>query len=279
MTRTIDAHHHYWKTAAQDQPWRQDSHAGLARDFGPADLAPELALAGIQSTILVQSVDESAENDRLSEYARHPTVAGVVAWLPIADADSAFHELERMDPYKVCGVRTLIAQDPLEWLLSEKTLTVFREISSRSLAWDVVPVTGAQISAVVRLAEAVPELRIVVDHLGRPPVESGQWEPWASNLQQLAACPGVAMKVSVGLDVLSKWDTWRAEDLLPYIQWAAENFGPSRLMLASNWPVVLLKTDYQRAWSDLHTAVHSLFTQPEDVGRLKGGTATEWYSL
>lgn len=278
MTRTIDSHHHYWRTAAQCQPWRQNSHAGLARDFGPADLAPELALAGIHSTILVQSVDEPAENDRLSLYAKSPTVAGIVGWLPISNAGSAFHELDRMDPYKVCGVRTLIAQDPLEWLLSEKTLTVFRELARRDLAWDVVPVTGAQISAVIRLANAVPDLRIVVDHLGRPPVESGQWQPWASNLRQLAACPNVAMKVSVGLDVLSKWDTWSTKDLLPYIQWAAEHFGPSRLMLASNWPVVLLKTDYQRAWNDLHTVVRSLFPQPADVARLKGGTAIEWYS-
>lgn len=279
MGRTIDAHHHFWRTAAQEQPWRTDAHAALEADFGPEDLETELKTANIDGTVLMQSVDEPAENDRLSEYAKSDLVAGVVAWLPLADPKAALAELDRINPLKVCGVRTLIAQDPLAWLASTESVDLFREIARRGLAWDVVPVTSEQISSVLKLAAAVPELRIVVDHLGRPPVDTGGWQPWADHLKELAACPGVAVKVSVGIDVLTKWNSWQREDLIPYIKWVAEHFGASRLMMASNWPVILLKADYQRAWQDLSSAIREVFPDEADQILLKGGTAEKWYSL
>ena len=279
MSRTIDAHHHFWKTAAQEQPWRTGAHSALVRDFGPEDLAQELATAGIDATILMQSVDEPAENDRLTEYARNEFVAGVVAWLPLSDPAAALAELDRINPLKVCGVRTLIAQDPLEWLSAPASLEMFRQIARRGLAWDVVPVTVEQIQAVLGLAEAVPELRIVIDHLGRPPLDTKGWQPWADHLAKLAACPSVAVKVSVGIDVLTKWDSWHGEDLLPYVQWVGEHFGAPRLMLASNWPVILLKSDYQQAWQDLLATVDHVFPDEGDRALLRGGTAERWYGL
>lgn len=279
MPLTIDAHHHFWRTAAQEQPWRNSSHSALERDFEAEELKSELDTAGVDATILMQSVDEAAENDRLSAYAQNAFVAGVVAWLPLSDADSARRELERINPYKVCGVRTLTANDPLEWLSHEAVIAIFKEMAARGLVWDVVPVTSAQVRAVLGLASAVPDLRIVVDHLGRPPLDTQGWQPWAGQTQQLASCPNIAMKVSVGIDVLSKLDSWSGKDLIPYVEWAGEHFGPSRLMLASNWPVILLKTTYQQAWDDLLAAVGAVFTSGPEIDRVKGGTAEEWYSL
>jgi L-fuconolactonase len=279
VTRTIDAHHHFWRTAAQDQPWRDSSHQALAEDFGPEDLAPELAAAGIDATVLIQSVDEPAENDRLAAYAHSDLVAGVVAWLPLADPAAALAELDRISISKLSGVRTLIARDPLDWLVRPESLELFREIARRGLAWDVVPVTSEQITAVGKLADAVPELRMVIDHLGRPPLDTGAWQPWAGHLTELAGNPSVAVKVSVGIDVLTTWDSWRGPDLLPYVEWVGARFGASRLMLASNWPVVLLKSRYGQAWSDLSAVVAEVFSDPQDRALIRGGTAENWYRL
>lgn len=91
---TIDAHQHFWRTALQEQAWRNADHAALERDFLPEDLAPELAAAGVDGTVLLQSVDEHAENVRLAEYAKEPTVAGVVAWIPIIKPKEALAELD-----------------------------------------------------------------------------------------------------------------------------------------------------------------------------------------
>ncbi len=279
MTHTIDTQHHFWKTAAQAQPWRDPSHHVLAKDYGPEQLVDELRNAGVQGTVLVQSVDEPAENDRLAGYAANDFVMGLVAWLPLADPPSAYRELDRMDPFKVCGVRQLIADDPLEWLTKSDTINLFREIARRGLAWDVVTTKPDQVAAILMLAAVVPELKIVIDHLNRPPLETRGWNPWAGQISELAGSPTIALKISVGISVLSMWDSWKGSDLFPYVEWAAQNFGPSRLMLASNWPVVLLNASYQTAWHDLSTTVSKVFPSQENKEQVRRGTAIRWYGL
>jgi L-fuconolactonase len=279
MTKVIDAHHHFWRTAEQDQPWRQASHRRLERDFEPGDLAPELDRAGVGSTVLMQSVDESAENQRLAAYAGDRRIAGVVAWLPLRDTAAARAELAALRIPKLVGIRCLVATDPMDWLSSPSSVALFQELADRRLVWDVVPITLEQTRAVLELAKRVPTLRIVVDHLGRPPLENQDWEPWASHIRDLASCPNVALKVSVGIDALTAWSEWDPSALEPYIRFVSETFGPRRLMLASNWPVILLRTTYHQAWTDLSRLVSDLLEDQEDREAVLGGTAERWYRL
>lgn len=279
MARIIDAHHHFWKTAAQDQPWRSEAHAALEHDFEPDALIPELDRAGVDATVVMQSVDERPENDRLARYAMHERVAGIVAWLPIRDVNSARTELDRLSIAKLCGVRCLVADDPLEWLNNSQSIGLFREIAARGLSWDVVPITIEQTQQLIKLAQAVPELKIVIDHLGRPPLDTGGWEPWATHVKELARYPGVAMKISVGIDALTAWDSWNAHVLDPYVAHACEHFGSGRLMIASNWPVILLRTSYQQAWQDLVALVTKHVRTIEGRADVFGRSAERWYRL
>lgn len=265
----IDAHHHFWRVAAQEQPWRDHRHGAIARDYTPADLATELVAAGVDQTVLIQSVDEPAENDRLLQYAAEaPYVGAVVGWLPLRDPVAARAEWKRVGG-TFQGVRCLVGRDPLDWL----DLQLFTELAAAGVSWDVVPVTAEQTDAVIKLAQAVPELRIVVDHLGRPPIDTDGWEPWAGRLARLAESPQVALKVSLGIDLLSALPKW-PDDLDRYVAWAVERFGADRLMLASNWPVVLLKASYQEAWSALCSVVERSVDDPAAV---LGGTAARYY--
>lgn len=279
MTTAIDAHHHYWELAKQKQAWRTDDHAAIARDYEPRDLTPQLVGAGVDATVLVQSVDSADENDRLAHYANEPTVAGVVGWLPLGDAAAARAELARANTGSWRGVRCLVGRSDLSWLTRPGTVSLFRELADRGIAWDIVPVTSAQIYAVLELARAVPHLRIVVDHLARPPIDTGGWEPWASQLAELARCPNVTLKVSVGIDVLTAWDEWQPEHLAPYVRWAVECFGTDRLMLASNWPVVLLRAEYGVVMRDLAHAVAENGLSASEMAALRGGTAQHVYGL
>ncbi len=278
-SRTIDAHQHFWRVAAQEQPWRTEAHAALERDFLYEDLVLELDAAGIDGTVVMQSVDEPAENDRLAAFAAEERVAGVVAWLDVRQGVGALSELERVSMPKLSGVRCLVARDPLAWLQEDDVLALFRELASRGLAWDVVPITIEQVQAVTRLARAVPELPIVLDHLGRPPLDSDGWEPWASHLSTLAESPNVAVKVSIGIDALTAWSGWDRETVRPYLEHVVERFGPTRLMLGSNWPVVLLRASYAQAWGDLASLVDELLPDPADRAAVRGGTAERVYRL
>jgi L-fuconolactonase len=279
VTRTIDSHQHFWRSAAQDQPWRTAAHGALERDFEPDDLLPELDAAGIDATVAMQSVDEPAENQRLARYAEWDRVAGIVAWVPLRNAQAASAELAGLEIGKLCGVRSLIATDPLEWLTRSESLAFFRDVADRGLAWDVVPITEEQTRQVIALSQLVPGLRIVVDHLGRPPIDSGGWEPWAANMRELAKSEGVAVKVSIGIDVLTAWAAWDDSALERYVGYIAEQFDARCLMLASNWPVVLLRASYADAWRDLQALAFAHFTSPDDQLELLGGTAERWYRL
>jgi L-fuconolactonase len=272
----IDTHHHFWQTAAQEQPWRDPAHTVLAVDFEPADLAPLLDDAGVDATVLVESVDTAAENDRLATYAAASgQVAGVVGWLPLADPAAARAELARVDRERWCGVRCLVAREPLDWLAPD----LMAELAAADLAWDVVAVTDAQVEAVVALAQQVPGLRIVVDHLARPPLDGGDLNAWAARLSALAARPNVALKVSVGIDVLTSWTRWDPRALVPVVAEAVRAFGPRRLMLASNWPVVTLRADYATALRDLDAAVVTAGVDADGLAEVRGGTAARWYRL
>jgi L-fuconolactonase len=277
---TIDAHHHFWRTAAQEQSWRGDAHPGLAADFEPADLAPLLDTAGVDATVLVESVDTPEENDRLAAYAAaFGRVAGVVGWLPLADPALARAELARADRARWCGVRCLVARAPLPWLAESDVVALLVDLARENLAWDVVPVTDDQVAAVVAAARQVPDLRIVVDHLARPPLDTGDRQGWSARLAALAACENVALKVSVGIDVLSAWPQWRPDDLVPYVARAVELFGPRRLMLASNWPVVTVKASHGDALRDLDAAVAATGLPAAELAEVRGGTAARWYGL
>jgi L-fuconolactonase len=273
----VDAHHHFWRTAAQEQPSRGGA---LAADFEPHHLAPLLDEAGIDATVLVESADTAQENDRLAAYAAaFPRVAGVVGWLPLADAAAARAELARADRARWCGVRCLVGREPLPWLRTPECVALLEELAALRLAWDVVPVTDEQTAAVVEVARRVPGLRIVVDHLARPPLDTGDAGAWAARLATLAACENVALKVSVGIDVLTAWPRWQPADLAPYVAGAVEAFGPRRLMIASNWPVVTIRAQYGPAVHDLDAALAACGLDAEGLAQVRGGTAVRWYRL
>lgn len=276
MSSFIDTHHHFWRTALQEQPWRSPAHTELAVDFEPADLAPLMEESGVEATVLVESVDTPEENDRLAAYAAaFPRVAGVVGWLPLADPAAARAELARADRARWCGVRCLVAREPLDWLDDGLMAT----LAANDLAWDVVPVTDSQVEAVVALAGRVPELRIVVDHLARPPLETGDLDGWAARLAALAGCPNVALKLSIGIDLLSSWERWDPAAITPAVAHAVAAFGPDRLMLASNWPVVTVRADYATALRDLDAAVVAAGVDEAGLAEVRAGTATRWYRL
>ncbi|WP_175477166.1 amidohydrolase family protein [Ruania alba] len=275
----IDAHHHFWRLAAQEQPWRTHDHAALARDFLPEDLRPLLQEAGVAGTVLVQSVDEPAENDRLTAFAAADLVRGVVGWLPLATPDAAEAELDRSRTDHWSGVRCLIGRDDVPWLGQARVRRLLRRLAADGLSWDVVPVTAAQVDAVVDVARALPELRIVVDHLARPPLDGGDRQGWAKRISALAACPNIAIKVSVGIDVLTGWQGWDVHALDAPLRHVLNRFGPERCMLASNWPVITLRADYIRAWQDLDATLTRLGLDATEGAAVRGGTAERWYGL
>ena len=124
------------------------------------------------------------------------------------------------------------------------------------------------------IAQQVPDLRIVIDHLGKPPIATGEFEPWSSLLARAARMPNVFAKLS-GLDAGGAQE-WTAVDIAPYIDRALELFGPERLMVGSDWPVANLRGGYGKVWRETNLALARF---PPRTRSDPGGTAMAFYRL
>ncbi|MGW4565715.1 amidohydrolase family protein [Streptomyces sp. NPDC004561] len=245
---TVDAHHHVWDLTVRDQDWiRGHELSSLRRNFTLSDLAPETRAAGVDRTILVQTVAVPEETPELLALAAGPEpVAGVVGWTDLTRPGVA-GELARLRElpggHRLKGIRHQVQSEPdPEWLLRPDVRRGLTAVADAGLVYDLV-VLPHQLPACAEAAAALPHLTFVLDHLGKPPIASGTLEPWASRLRALAALPNTVAKLS-GLVTEADRAGWTTGDLRPYAATALEAFGPDRLMFGSDWPVCTLAATY-----------------------------------
>jgi L-fuconolactonase len=275
----IDAHQHFWWIARRKQPLPPLFGSRLARDFTPADLLPELRAAGIDGTILVQSLDDYDETIQYLDLAdAHDFIAGVVGWVPLADPDACARALDALSTRsKFVGMRHLIAYEPDPgWVLRAGVLESLRMLAHRHLAFEAIPITHQQLDAVIEAAQRLPDLPIVLNHLGRPPVPEHGWEPWASQITRAAACSNLSVKLSAGGDLVARWQ-WSTDQIRRYVDHVIGRFGPGRVMAASNWPVVLLGGTFAEVWRGVTELVSGLSSS--ERAAVLGGTAQRIYRL
>jgi L-fuconolactonase len=247
MTRVIDAHQHLWDPATADYPWLTDELVTIRRRFGPEDLAPHLARAGIDRTILVQTRSSLAETRELLATAHAtPFIAGVVGWVDltnpgVADTIAALRGSPGGD--RLVGIRHQVQDesDP-DWLLRPDVRRGLLAVGEAGLAYDLL-VRSRELPAAVTVARDMPAIRFVVDHLAKPGIASRSREPWESLLTDFASLDHVAVKLS-GLVTEADWATWTVADLRPYVDRALAVFGSSRMLFGSDWPVCLLAAPY-----------------------------------
>ena len=273
----IDAHQHFWRYDAAQYGWITEELGALWRDFLPDDLEPLLRAAGVDGCIAVQARQDEAESVWLLELAeQHPFVRGVVGWVDLRAPDVG----ERLDalgasPYLV-GIRHVVQDEPDErFLLGADFLRGVREALARGLRYDVL-IYARQLGAAVEFADALPGQALVLDHLGKPDVEGGEFESWATGVAQLAQREHVHVKLS-GLVTEADWTSWTPAQLERYLDHVLECFGPRRVMFGSDWPVCLLAAEYPR-WLEVLTS-WSERLGGDERDALFGANAARFYGL
>jgi len=278
MTLRVDAHQHFWNRAKADYPWLSPASPALYADFFPSDLEPLLRAAGIHQSVLVQAANSSDDTvAMLTQAEEHDWIGGVVGWVPLLDHALARRALERYTRHpKFRGVRHLIHDEPdPDWIIQPAALDGLRLLAEFGLTFDVVAVYPNHLKHVPALAEQVPGLPLIIDHLAKPPIRDRQMGAWAEQLALAAQYPQVYAKIS-GLNTAAA-PGWSAADLRPYIDFAIEKFGPGRVLWGSDWPVCNLQGDYAQAWNESVKALAGL--SPADRDLILGGTAARVYRL
>jgi L-fuconolactonase len=183
---------------------------------------------------------------------------------------------ERPSGRWLVGIRALVQDEPdPDWLVRPEVLRGLRAVAARGLVFDLL-IRPGQLPAAVAAVAAVPSGRYVLDHLAKPAIARGGWEPWASDLTRIAALPNVHAKLS-GLVTEARWSAWHVHDLAPYAEHALEAFGPERLMFGSDWPVCTLASSYSGVIQAAEALLRGL--SASEHSRVFAGTAQHVYSL
>ena len=271
----IDAHQHFWRYDRGEYGWIDDSMAVLRRDFLPADLKPELDRSGFQGCIAVQARQTLEETRWLLELAeRAPFILGVVGWVDLRSPRLPFELKSFAGKSKLVGVRHIVQSETDErFLLRPDFLCGIALLEEFDLAYDIL-IYPRHLPVAAQFVARFPRQRFVLDHLAKPPIKSGAVDVWARGIRELASFPNLFCKVS-GLVTEADWQSWTPEDMRPYLDVAFECFGPSRLMIGSDWPVCSAAAPYSRVM-DVVTDCLSKYAAEEKDAVLGGNAATFW---
>jgi L-fuconolactonase len=270
----IDAHHHLWSLARGDYGWLTPDLAPIYRDFGLRDLAPHLAAAGIEGTILVQAAATEAETLYLLDIAESADlVRGVVGWTDFDVADGVARIDALAERKLLVALRPMVQDlDDDDWLLRPSLSPLLAAMARHGLVFDAL-VKPRHLPRLLRLVDSHPDLSFVLDHCGKPSLASGELETWQGDIARLAERPNIVCKLS-GLVTEAKPD-WQVADLRQAVECVCTRFSPQRLLWGSDWPVVNLAGGYEKWFAATETLLTDL--SPDEKAAIFGGNAARIY--
>ncbi|MBI5088196.1 MAG: amidohydrolase family protein [Actinobacteria bacterium] len=282
----FDAHVHFWDHAEPGLRWRflepdfdhprlKNTQSLDAPRYGPDELRTE---AGAQVPDRVVHVQCAMADDPVVETRFLDGLAAAAGWPDVIVGGARLREsgvagvLDRhAESVRVRGVRDLTIQSAVE---PDDVGEAFDAASRLGLSVELM-LPPEHYGSIVRLAARWPDVTIVLGHAGQPALRSAEYlAGWASKLAEVAAATErVVLKISA---VASSADPhWTVDSVRPVVLAAIEAFGPSRCMLASNWPIDRLYGSYVALVGAYRATVAEL--EPAERAAVLAGTATAVY--
>jgi L-fuconolactonase len=210
--------------------------------------------------------------------ARSELVAGVVGWTDltapgVADALAGLREPPGGE--HLVSIRHQVQGEPDPgWLLSPDVRNGLAAVAEAGLVYDLL-VKPHQPAAAVEATRRLPGCTFVLDHLGKPPIASGELQPWADAVRLLASLPNAVCKLSGMVTEADRF--WSVDDLKPYADTVLDAFGPERLMFGSDWPVCRPAATYAEVVQTAGDLTAGL--NPAERQKVLAGTAVRTYGL
>lgn len=282
MQGIFDTHVHIWNFEKAEYDWLKENTSILNRNYDIEELEEERKKAGIEYGVLVQAANNFEETDWMLEVAEKTDwIKGVVGWLPLLAPEATAKALgEKYFQQKYFkGIRHLIHDEPdPKWLLQNKVIESLQIISDYHLTYDVVGVLPEHIETAFVVAEKIPSLKMVFDHLNQPPISTKEkFGRWGELMREAARNPNFYAKIS-GLGVTSKNPEWSKDDIKPYIEFVLEHFGVDRCFCGGDWPVALLAGSYSKTWQVYRDVLNSLLNE-EQKQKVYFRNAFDFYQL
>src|SRR5687768_10782951 len=240
----IDTHIHVWNFDHAEYDWLKNDTSILKRTYNIEEISEERKAVYVDRGVLVQAANNLEDTDWMLKVAdKNEWITGVVGWLPLIDpvaTEKAFNGKYIANTY-FKGIRHLIHDeaDP-KWLLQDPVIESLKMIADANLTYDVVGVLPEHIETILKVAEKVPGLKMVFDHLNQPPIATNEkFGRWGELMIEASRNENFYAKIS-GLGTTTKKESWSEDDIKPYVEFALTHFGEDRCMCGGDWPVSLL---------------------------------------
>lgn len=310
----IDSHHHLWEH--EGVPYLLDDlladtqsghrivgtvfvQAGYGyRTGGPAHLAP------VGETEAVVGMRKAAR----ARGAQTDVAAAIIAFADLTLGDAVDEVLEahaEAAEGALRGIRHSVSRDehfpggivlrpaPAHMLADPAYRAGLARVQARSLVYEAM-LYHQQIPELTALAQAMPDLPIVLDHIGCiigvGPYEGKAQESfhaWRKDITGLARCPNVCVKLGgFGMIITgARWnegavppssaelaDAWR-----PYVESCIELFGVDRCLFESNFPVDKAMYSYRTVWNAFKRLTAGMSETEREA--LFAGTTARTYNI
>lgn len=273
----IDSHHHLWAYSNEEYGWIPDG-SPLAHDQLLPELERVTSAAGIDGTVVVQARQVVEESDFLLTLAdQSDVIRGVVGWVPLIDEEVEGHLARLASLEKFKGVRHVLQDEPDEYFLHDDFHRGLAKIPAHNLRFDLL-LFQRQLPVAIQLVDRQPELGIIVDHIAKPEACNGRIEEgWRKGMKELAKRENIIGVKFSGLvtefpDGEIDYGTVEA-----YFNETLEIFGADRVMFGTDWPVCLLRSNYQD-WAKKVTSLVSRLSNGEQE-KILAANAIRSYQL
>jgi L-fuconolactonase len=272
----IDSHQHFWKFNPQRDAWITDDMSVLKNDFFPADLLPLLKQNAIDGCVAVQADQSLGETDFLLELADgNEFVKGVVGWVDLRSANLENTLEKYRGRKKLKGFRHIVQSELKGFLSDDRFIAGVRKIGETGFTYDLL-VYPHQLEESLNFVSRLPDVKIVIDHMAKPYIRSGEKTHWELSMAALSTFSNVCCKIS-GLVTEADWKNWNKEQIFPFLDEMLETFGADRLMYGSDWPVCLLAASYEKQLDVVTSYIAALSMDERES--IMGGTAIKFYEL
>lgn len=250
----VDSHVHLCDPSRFGYDWTKNAPS-LNRLVLPADFTKAAGKVKVDRFVFVE-VDVNfpqhlAEAEWVADLAlADKRLAGMVAALPLERGKAIEAELDELRRHKILrAVRRLIqTQSDPDFCIRPDFIDGLRLLARHDLAFDIC-ILHHQMPNVIKMVRQCPEVRFVLDHIGKPGIKVGIFDPWRQQLKELASLPNVHCKIS-GVSTEADHKNWTREQLKPYIAYTIDTFGFDRIMYGGDWHVLELAGTYPD-WVDI----------------------------
>ncbi|MDB5586694.1 MAG: amidohydrolase [Devosia sp.] len=234
-----------------------------------ADFTP----AGGQYLEEIAFVEEEAQRDQ--------RLKAIVPMAPLewgSRVEPMLEEMASKHPM-VRGIRRIVEfdADPRALTLSRDFVEGVNLLEKFGYHFEI-NVNHTQMDIVREFVHRIPNVKLILDHCGKPGIEEGAIAQYRDDVAELARHPNLWIKLS-DLPVEADKKNWTETDLRPFIAATLESFGVERTIYGGDYPVCLQATTLPRWVEVLDRAFADLGVSEADTRKIYRDNANSFYRL